>query len=357
MKKICFLVGDISFGGGAERITISVANLLVDRGREVCILSIADFKKEDLVYDISSKVILKSLFIKDWSNKGGIRKNYFGVVKSLRKSFIENNTDIVVSVQAINMLWVIPALIGLKAINICWEHINYNSHKSIIYDTTIFLAKKFAKKIVVLTERDRKAWGTKKAISISNFSAFNMPDVNLQEKQKVFIAIGRFAPQKAFDRLISAWEIVEKSGNVGDYHLHLIGEGEQEFFLRNMIKEKGLERIDIRPFTKQIDLVYGKASAILMTSLFEGYPMVLIEALQFGVPAVAFDVLTGPAEIILDNETGFLIEDGNIEEFSNCIIRLINERNLVNKLQVNALEHRKKFGSNDIIKNWDSVLN
>ncbi|GEM_PF-1519523 len=355
MKKICFLVGDITFGGGAERIAISVANLLAEEN-DVNILSIAEFDSKRLVYEVSPKVNIRSLNIENWGHQGSIRKKYFRVVRSLRNSVVQNDYDILISVQALNMLWVLPALVGTKVLNVCWEHINYNSHKSFVYDICIYLAKKKSKKIVVLTERDKELWNTDKVISIANFPVFNVPEVNIEEKQKLFIAIGRFSPQKAFDRLLDIWELVEKSGKLGDYRLELIGEGEQEVFLRNKIKEKGLQSIEMRSFTNQIEILYRKASVILMTSLFEGYPMVLIEALQFGIPAVAFDVLTGPAEIILQNKTGFLIEDGNIQEFSNAIIKIINEKNLLEELQVNNLEYRKTFDSESIIKKWNDLF-
>lgn len=355
MKKICFLVGDITFGGGAERIAISVANLLAEKN-DVSILTIAEFDSKRLVYEVSPKVNIRSLNIENWGQKGSIRKKYFKVVKSLRNSVIQNADDILISVQALNMLWVLPALLGTKVLNVCWEHINYSSHKSFIYDSCIYFAKKKSKKIVVLTERDRALWNTDKAISIANFPVFNAPEVSIEEKQKLFIAIGRFSPQKAFDRLLDIWELVEKSGKLGDYRLELIGEGEQEVFLRNRIKEKGLQTVEMRPFTNQIEILYRKASVILMTSLFEGYPMVLIEALQFGIPAVAFDVLTGPAEIILQNKTGFLIEDGNIQAFANTIIKIINEKNLLEELQVNNLEYRKTFDSESIIKKWNDLF-
>ncbi|WP_428231329.1 glycosyltransferase family 4 protein [Flavobacterium sp.] len=355
MKKICFLTGDITFGGGAERITISVANLLA-KDNDISIITIADFDSARLVYEISPKVKIKSLNIKDWGQKGSIRKHYFSIICLLRNSVKQNEIDILISVQATNMLWILPALAGTKIRNVCWEHINYSSHKSFIYDICIYLAKKKSQKIIVLTERDKMLWNTKKAISISNFPVFNMPCVNIEEKQKLFIAIGRFSPQKAFDRLLDVWELVEKSGKLGDYRLELIGEGEQEFFLRTKIKEKGLQKIEMRPFTNQIEVLYRKASVILMTSLFEGYPMVLIEALQFGIPAVAFDVLTGPAEIILQNKTGFLIEDGNIQEFANAIIKIVNEKNLLEELRGNNLEYRKTFDSESIIKKWNNLF-
>jgi glycosyltransferase involved in cell wall biosynthesis len=355
MKKVCFLIGDISFGGGAERITISIANSLVEE-KKVSILSISEYNSDDLVYEVNPKVILESIGIRGWSKGGAIRRDYFVIVSSLRKFINENKIDVLISVQATNMLWVVPALLGTKTRSVCWEHINYSSHKSFVHNTCIFLAKVFAKKIVVLTKRDRDLWNTDKAISISNFPAFNMPDVCIEEKQKVFIAVGRFSLQKAFERLLDVWDIVENSGKSEGYYLEIIGEGEQEVLLRNKIVEKGLQRIEIKPFTKQIDLVYRKASAILMTSLFEGYPMVLIEAIQFGVPAIAFDVLTGPAEIILPYETGFLIEDGNIGEFANSIIEMINDEKLLKLMQNNNLEYRKQFDSASIIAKWHVLL-
>ena len=356
MKKICFLVGDIAFRGGAERITISVANQLA-KENDVSILSIANFDVNDVFCEIHNNVKVDSLNRINWGKKGSIRKNYLSIIILLRKYVAINKIDVLVNVQSNNFLWSVPALIGSRTINVCWEHVNYISHKSLIYDFSIFLAKKFAKRIIVLTERDRYLWNSKKVISISNFPEFNIPQVRIEEKQKIIIAVGRFSPQKSFDRLIQIWEIVEKSGKLSDYRLELYGEGDQELYLRNLIFEKGLLQIDIKPFTNRIDLVYSRASLLLMTSIFEGYPMVIIEALQFGVPAIAFDVYTGPAEIIIHNTTGFLIEDGNISEFANVIIKTVTDKKKLLFLQNNNLDYRKQFNSEIIISKWNHLLN
>lgn len=355
MKKICYLLENISLKGGAERITVSVANSLAEKN-EIFILSIAEFKREELVFDVNLNVELFSLNFKDWGEKNSIRDNYFSLVRLLRKFIYLNKIDVLINVQAIHMLWTLPATFGLKTNVFCWEHSNYNSHKFFTYNICITLAKFYADLIIVLTERDRKLWNTDKAVLMLNFPAFNMPYVSVSEKQKFFVAVGRFSHEKAFNRLIDIWEIVEKSIDLNGYHLELIGEGEQEEFLRKMITEKGLKSIKIIPFTKQIDLKYQKASAIFMTSLFEGYPMVLIEALQFGVPAIAFDVLTGPAEIIVPNKTGFLIEDGNKVQFAEKIMQIVNDSKLLSDLQSNNLEHRKSFDSNSIINKWNLLL-
>lgn len=356
MKSICFLIGDISYRGGAERITLSVASKLAIKNK-VTILSIAEFKVEDLIFDIHPAVQLETLNVKNWGQKSSLRKNYVKIIFSLRKFIIANSIDNLVNVQATNMLWTLPALLGVKVRTLCWEHSNFTSHKFLLHNVSISLAKKFADKIIVLTERDRVLWNTGKAITIANFPAFNMPDVKIENKQKIFIAVGRFSYEKAFDRLIDIWEIVEKSIDLKDYHLAIFGEGDQESLLKDKIVEKGLKKIAINPFTKDIDLVYNKASSIFMTSLFEGYPMVLIEALQFAVPAIAFDVLTGPAEIIEPYKTGFLIADNDLNGFAEKIIQIIEDEQLLYNLKSNCLEHRKKFKSDAILDKWNQLLN
>lgn len=356
MKSVCFLIGNISYRGGAERITLSVASKLAIKNK-VTILSIAEFKNEDLIFDIHPDVQLKTLDIKNWAQKSSIRKNYIKIISSLRQFILSNSIDNLINVQATNMLWTLPALLGIKVRTVCWEHSNFTSHKFFLHNISIFLAKKFADKIIVLTERDRVLWNTEKAITIANFPAFNMPDVNIDNKQKLFIAVGRFSYEKAFDRLIDIWEIVEKSIDLKDYHLALFGEGEQESMLQNRIIEKSLKKITINPFTRDINLVYDKASAIFMTSLFEGYPMVLIEALQFAVPAIAFDILTGPAEIIEQNKTGYLVKDNDLNGFAEKIIQIVEDEQLLYSLKGNCLEHRKKFKSDSILYKWDELLN
>ena len=345
------MVGDIAFGGGAERMTISLANNLVSNA-DVILLSINDFNIEDLLFDLNDEITIKSLGIRGWNKPGAIRKNYFKLVLRLRKFLINSDIDILINVQVLNILWSFPALLGTKIPCICWEHMNLKSQNSIFHKISIILAKKIANRIVVLTERDKKYWNSENVLSISNFSSYNLPNVNILQKENRIIAIGRFCYQKSFDRLLEIWEIVENSEKFNCYTLEIYGEGEQGELLRSLIKLKKLKYVSLHPFTKRIDLVYEKACLLLMSSRFEGYPMVLIEAAQFGIPSIAFDILTGPSEIISPNYTGYLVEDGDYKEFANRILNLISDKEKLIQLQKNTLNFRLNFESQKIVDTW-----
>ncbi len=126
-------------------------------------------------------------------------------------------------------------------------------------------------------------------------------------ESKSILSIGRFTKQKGFDILISFIAVFFEKNP--DWKLTLIGEGPLKNDIEYLVKRKGLENnIKIKEPTNYIEKEYLKSSIYIMTSKYEGFPMVLLEAKAFGLPIIAFDCPTGPSEIIRNGEDGFLIE-------------------------------------------------
>ncbi|MNE24019.1 putative poly(glycerol-phosphate) alpha-glucosyltransferase [compost metagenome] len=159
------------------------------------------------------------------------------------------------------------------------------------------------------------------------------------------------------ERLISVWSIVEKKCIDLDFSLEIVGDGELKNDLLQLINDNNLERIKLTPFSSNIEDIYLDSAIYVMTSHFEGLPMVLIEALSFGMPIVSFDIDCGPSDIIDHGINGYLIEDGDLELFADNLINLMKSPTMISKMSKASLTKRNDFGEDAILKKWKSVIN
>ncbi|WP_446924827.1 glycosyltransferase, partial [Klebsiella pneumoniae] len=134
-------------------------------------------------------------------------------------------------------------------------------------------------------------------------------DISL--KEKIVLGVGRLTYQKNFMRLINIWKNIDTNG----WRLCIVGDGEERKEILTFCRQNGIDNVEVYEATNNIDSWYKKSSALAMTSRYEGLPMVLIEAKNFGVPAIAFDCQTGPVEII-DND-GYVIDYDDDKEYGN----------------------------------------
>ena len=160
--------------------------------------------------------------------------------------------------------------------------------------------------------------------------------------------------QKDFFRLVDIWEIVQRDLRFGEWKLHIVGDGLLKEQIQEKIKTKNLQdSIILKPFTNQIEQEYLQASIYVMTSLFEGLPMVLIESASFSLPQISFDINTGPSDIIENEKSGFLVEDNDLEGYAEKLKALMQDQNLRESMGKRAKEiAQEKFSKEVIMKKW-----
>lgn len=215
-------------------------------------------------------------------------------------------------------------------------------------------AKKYDR-FVVLTHEDKSYWGNLPNITvIPNALTFSAARPASLHNKKV-IAVGRYSYQKGFDFLISAWEIVHRFQP--DWTLDIIGEGEWLPRLQRQIDVSGLNHcIRLKPSTNHIEEEYLQASLLVMTSRYEGLPMVLLEAQSFGLPIVSFACKCGPRDIIADGENGFLVSEGNLPMLADRMLSLMEDEGLRKRMGMNACAHSKSFTEERIMKHWTDLF-
>lgn len=357
MKKICFLIGNLNNSGGTERVTSLIANALAQKNFQVSILSLADGKQS--FFELEPDIKTYSLY----PEKISFKKNFLGAVWLIRRFVTQNQIDTLVVVDSISCVFTVPALFGLKVKHICWEHFNFKVNLGVKYrDIGRKWAAKYCDYVVTLTKRDKELWdqGIKnikaKIIPIANPSPFEVQQNIPSLDYKTILCVGRLTHQKGFDLLITAWAKVAQQ--VPDWKVVIVGSGEEEIMLKQMAKDFAVEdSIVFAGQQKNIDTFYRQASFFCMSSRFEGLPMVLLEAQSYGLPIVAFDCDTGPAEIVQHNINGLLVESGNINGLTNSLLELINLSNIqYEKMSSNAVENSVKYSVNPILKQWLSII-
>ncbi|QHB33514.1 glycosyltransferase family 4 protein [Yersinia canariae] len=356
MKKVAFFGGDISHTGGTERVSLALANYLAKNGYQVVIISLSGNMPPKFYADENIKFV--SLFDK----KRRFSIAYFSVVLRLRRILKAESIDVLIDVDTMLALFSTTALLGTKIKHISWEHFNYKSDLNV---KSRKLARKVAAKysdaVVTLTEKDRGYWleenkYPEKIISIPNPLPFE-PKSKLTKKdaQKV-LALGRLNYQKGFDLLLDIWVKVEEKNN--NWKLIIAGDGEDKMLLLDKIKEFNLKNVELLPSTPHVSDLYDQSSIYAMTSRFEGFPMVLLEAKASGLPIIAYDCDTGPSELIINNDDGFLIPFADSDAFTQQLLILMNNEELRETMSLRSLENAEKYKIEVTIgQQWTKLIN
>ncbi|EGR4059736.1 glycosyltransferase family 4 protein [Vibrio cholerae] len=354
MTRICFFCGNISWSGGTERVSTMIANELVKHGYSVSFISL--FGASSPHFALDSKIECMSLF----KTKRPFKLILPNVALRLRKLLKEKKVNVLIDVDTILSLYSIPAKFGLDIEHISWEHFNYKSDfKMPTRKLARILAAKFSNAVVTLTKKDKDYWKNAidcnaKIVSIPNPTPFSYMENNIFEREKIVVAIGRLTEQKGFDLLLKIWSNVEKTGS--EWKLYIIGDGEDKSKLEDLINRLSLKNAQIKPFTKDVGKYYSSASIYTMTSRFEGFPMVLLEAASYGLPIISFDCDTGPDELIINQETGILVKSNDLEEYSSQLIQLMNNEKLRFEMERKTIIEIKNYDVSNISRSWINLI-
>lgn len=380
--KITFLTLDIFGMGGTIRTVLNVANYLVNNGYEVEIVSVLRYRKEPFFY-IDPKiriVVLHSKLIKRSDKKGlkGKVINFLDKAKSrlihlddeghhhfslltdikMYKYLKDIKEGVLISTRPSFNIFT-AKYVSKNVVTIGQEHLNLSIYPKRLQKSI----KKYYPRLnylATLTDDDtldyKKLFSNKKieVVKLTNsIPPFESKVSTLEDK--IILAAGRLVPQKGFDLLIEAFaKIVDKAP---DWKVKIFGAGKDKEMLQDMIAERHLyNNVLLMGPTQEIEKELTRSSIYALSSRFEGFGMVIVEAMQCGVPVVSFDCPKGPGEIIAHNEDGILVEDGNIDAFADALLELIEDKNKRIKFGEKAVENVKRYTIDEIGKQWDSVL-
>ena len=350
--KIFFVIKSLHTAGGTERATIVIANELASRNYEVGMISLANEGKP--FFDTHPSIKLHYLYPKRDNRPGLVRD--FSRRLILRKLYKDENPDIIIIVGSGRSMLNIPAARGFTTIT--WEHFNANVNWHLMHPLSKKLAAMYSDRVVTLTNQDvenyKRKFGAKNAICISNPITIDS-SVKSTLTEKRVLAVGRLVNQKGFDLLLDAWSKVENRNN--GWKLRIIGSGGMLPVLSNKIDEYNLsDSIELVPATNNIIPHYQDSSIYVMSSRYEGLPLVLIEAMAMGLPIVSFDCETGPRDIIVDNVTGKLVPHLDVERLAVELNNLMNDEAKRKLFSENAIKRAENFEIKVIADKWEKLF-
>lgn len=371
MKKIVYVVGGIYGPNGMSSILTKKINYLAEHTDYELYMILTERPDLPWCYKVNSRVKWVNFGINfDELDTMPILKktfHYFVKQRKYKQMFTQYLTqirpDITVSTvrREINFINKIPD--GSKKIGeIHFDRTFYRKFHSSLFPQSLnsYISRKWMDELIenlkdldrfiVLTREDYEHWPelTNKKV-ISNFiSEYKGEKTTLDSKAA--IAVGRYTWQKGFDLAINAWQFVAQKHP--DWTLHIYGSGDKTSY-EHIVKSKGLEgKVICHPATKDIFQMYQASSFFVLSSRYEGLPLVLLEAMSTGLPAVSFTFPCGPKDIISDHQDGLLIINGNITELAQGICELIENPEKRKQLGNNAYIKAKQYYPDIIMKQW-----
>lgn len=348
MKNICFFIDNISHVGGTERVCLLIANELVKLGYKIFILNKS--KPDKIFYSVSEYISVNYL---EKINSGNYLKQILKLRSFLKKNQIDTIIDVDTSFAPITEI----SRFMLKIRHIAWEHFNAKFGKcSFRQKIGRKVALYFADKLILLTEDDRDNYprNKKNVCVIPNPLSF-FPNEKAILKNKQVISIGRLTEQKGFNYLIDAFAIFSKK--FPEWKLKIVGEGELYNDLMFHISNNKLnDKIELIGIQKNISHLLLESSIFVVSSRYEGFSMVLLEAMSCGLPVISFDCPYGPKSLISSEDCGILVELENTQKLAEEMIKIASDERKRLVYGANARKEAEKYKIENIISKWVKVL-
>lgn len=370
--KIIFCIRGTFNSGGMEKVLSQKINYFYENFGYECLIVTTDQKKRKDFFYFNKNIKKIDLDINYEENKGSfLKKTIFFIIKQyihkkrLKKIILKEKPNIIISMGDEEKFF-LPSIKN-KAKIILEHHffkefkILESEKKSFLYKVRAKILSKLEGKLIrkydeflVLTQEDKKYYNDERVKVINNALADYSKNIANLEAKKI-ISVGRLEYQKGFDILIEIWKKIAKK--YPDWSLDIYGEGELREELQKKIDESDLSNsIFLKGREKNIQDKYLEASIYVMSSRYEGFGMVLVEAQACGLPIVSFDCPCGPKDIISNGKDGFLCKFGDIEEMASRISYLIENEEVRKIMGRKARENSLKFTEERIMKKWEDLL-
>jgi glycosyltransferase involved in cell wall biosynthesis len=353
MKKICFICPSLT-QGGLENAVMVIANEMADLGYEVSIICVYN---NPVFYTLrkSIEIVLPAYNRKKYSTI----TYYYKSAIYIRKHLKSIKPDVIISYgDYINFI----SILAIRFLNIP-TFISDRSSPNKHFPFLINLLRKvtYGKSDGIIAQTDRARDQKKKMLpGYKNIKVIpnplrpiiKHPDII---KENIILGVGRHYHVKGLDRLIKAIAEVE----LNDWKLVIAGSlGPETEELKLLVKNLNLgEKVEFLGAIKEIDKVFSKSKIFVLPSRSEGFPNALIEAMAHGLPSVAFDIVSGPAEIIKDKVNGILIDDNDIDSMSQAINEFISNEKLRDSISKEALKINEELSVSIVTKKYLDFIN
>jgi len=358
--RITLVIFSLS-SGGAERVMSIIANYWAEHGEAITLITIDSMEND--FYPLDDRIKRVALNLKEESKTfAGAVKNNFIRLKRLRAAIKKSNPEVVLSFIDRMSVVTLIATRGLSIPIVVSEHIDPRQlPPGGIWNTLRRWTYSWASAVVVLTAELRDVLA--EFVDVSRLHVIPNPALPVKENTDLSIpfdlpspfvvAMGRLRPQKGFDYLLDAFARTVDSS----WSLVILGEGAERERLEAQIEKLGLKsRVFLPGTVDEPKAVLQKAELFVLSSRFEGFPMVVLEAMSCGLPVICFDCPTGPSDIISDGNDGVLVPLGDVDALAVAMDRLMENKNERKRLASSAPKVVDRFSIQKIMEKWDELL-
>lgn len=344
--------------GGAERVASLWAKGFCQRGHRVSMVLLEGAMP--ITYQVPDEVAIHKLYLSNGKHFNSIR-----IIKSIRSIVKREKADLVITVLHPSGMLTRLATIGMKVPVVFTDHNTYeweaeadrNTRQERFYK---FHFNKLFSCVTVLTDVDRSILSKtfRHVYTLPNPLTYSVADT-IPNKENVVLAAGRLDrwKVKGFDTLIQAWSLI--AGDFKDWKLLIAGKGtkQSEDFLMDMVKKNHMEsQVVLCGFKDDMLPLYKKASIFVLSSRYEGFGMVLIEAMSQGCAVVACDYKGRQKEIVNNSEIGFVCQSGNPEDLANALKKIMEGDSFRSSLQNKSLLRAADYNLDIIMDRWELII-
>lgn len=359
--ELLYITNQICGAAGLERVLSIKTDYLISKFNYKIHILTLNQGKEELFYDFNENITYHDI------TAPGSGYSYFKAYKKgLKKTVQKINPDIILVCDDGLKGFFVPYIINKPCPMIYERHVSQNiehtkDRRSIIdkmtfkiKSTLMHIGGKKYDRFVVLTEDNLAEWKLDNLEVISNPLSFYDNRVGALNSKQV-IAVGRHHYQKGFDRLLESWKFIHQK--YPDWQLKIVGKINPDLRLQEIAQDMHLtESVSFVPPVKNIQKEYLNSAMCVMPSRFEGFGMVLIEAMALGIPTISFNCPCGPKDIIAHNEDGILVPNDDIQAFTKAIERLITDIELRKEMGSCAKSNVKRYLPQYIVPKWDQLF-
>ena len=349
--------------GGAEQVGVMLANGLSQHGHNTFVLTDLN---EPVVYRVDDNVPIYDFAGK----KTNTLVKWLKAIKNIRHTIKKEKPDVMIGIMGLCTLVTYIACIGQNVPIVMTEHNAFERPNSAPMPLSLkifkFWINKLYKNITVLTEADKKVIGNRlRNVTVMPNPLLLAPVKTIPRKENIVLAAGRIDAwhAKGFDTLIYAWGKIVNSEklivNRDGWKLQIAGAGSQKSlnYLKHLCKENGVEdSVEFLGFQKDMELLYKKSEIFVLSSRYEGFGLVLIEAMSQGCAPIACDYKGRQREIIQNDSQGLCCEPDNVEELADAILKMMIDKNYRKIVQQNAVERSRFYELDHIISMWENYL-